>query len=141
MDVSRFGSISDILSEIFILNPGQSVLHNSKNYHNGILCKNKATREKMRKLQVSGKNKTILYNKLDYLNYYIYLILWSTEKLTTRYTLYRNNENYANFRNTIFQGFGSFWCERFNRRFPTTEILNKVDICVLIRKQTHTSDV
>lgn len=33
---------------------------------------------------------------------------------------------------TIFHGFGSRWCDGFDRRSPTAELLNKVNISILI---------
>lgn len=61
----QFDFLSDILSKILTKSrPGPAFII-LENFHNDILCKNKAPREKMRKLQVIEKIKIIVFIKLD----------------------------------------------------------------------------
>lgn len=55
--ILTFGFLNDILSEFLTESRSSLILENC---HNGNLCKNKGLTQKMRKLQVSGRLKTII---------------------------------------------------------------------------------
>lgn len=102
-----------------------------ENLHNAILCKYK-DKEK------SEKNTRLSTSYRENQDKYIYLAILLLDlsniaihgknPLNIRYAwVMKYRQTY-----TIFNGFGSRWCDGFDRRSPTAELLNKVNISILI---------